>query len=401
MGDSDSNPRLLLTVYWCGTAGTIADQTTQVGIFANATRAAGVPDITLDLKEETVDIRSISEVMMAFDGVGQTHGCRGMLFAHGLRSQCTEVANRVRDFLAVGRSVQVNLFGLSRGAIGCMYAIQDLGSMDPERVRVHAILFDPVPGHQVCTSKYLDWCGCCWALRRTADLSASKNLISCLALFPSVPLPDVAFHAPTIPSFPKYSNVTVDVTLGCHQGALFHPRINVESMLSFIQIYQFLDENGTTFAPEVISRVSGNRSLEELREFMLDVMERRLQAATAADATVRKAHSSFLGDGIAVICDSPGAHIRYLNRFHQHLAKASSGGTNNNDGEGFAIGGDKEQQKNVFLLRIAHGGCYRPWGCCVCFWIFFAFVPGMTLLVYFVIYSPPSHARNASLTMPL
>lgn len=65
--------------------------------------------------------------------------------------------------------------------------------------------------------------GCFTTARQCIDLGASRNLRRCLAIYPHVPLPSCAFHAPIVPRYPSLTEVTELVTLECHQGAFFQP----------------------------------------------------------------------------------------------------------------------------------------------------------------------------------
>jgi len=109
---------------------------------------------------------------------------------------------------------------------------------------VNALLFDPVPGNLVLTGTL----NCFTLASQSMNLSRCKNLSRVLALYPYEPLPDLAFHAPLIGKYPANCVVEEDVTLGCHQGALFPTRIGgLDCHLSYVRIRRFMTDCGTTF----------------------------------------------------------------------------------------------------------------------------------------------------------
>jgi hypothetical protein len=113
------DPAVILSVFWCGTGGTVADKTTQVSLFARLCEAVELDPPGAPLACEALPCTPPNRtlhVKMSFDGVGRTHGCRGTVFAHGLRAQCGRVARTVRALRARG-AVRVVALGLSRG--GC------------------------------------------------------------------------------------------------------------------------------------------------------------------------------------------------------------------------------------------------------------------------------------------
>ena len=226
----DASPLVVLTVYFCGTAGVLGPPaTTQIGLFFNLTVGA---DITHSLTAGVATRQPSSagvggpadeqHFKMGFDGCGETNGCLGLLFAHGLTAQCRVVCSRVQAFLAASRCVRLNVLGLSRGGMAAMKLTQMLSDIDPSSLEVNICLFDPVPGNLIVTAA-VDWtCGGRISIaRQSVDLSASRNLASALAIYPHEPLPALAFHAPIIPRYPERARCEELVTLGCHQGALW------------------------------------------------------------------------------------------------------------------------------------------------------------------------------------
>lgn len=244
----ERTPTVVLTVFWCGTDGLLDPPTTQIGVFASLAEG---DDVTAGIGGRALDRRdgeAPRQLTIRFNGCGQTHGTRGALFAHGLKSQCALVVARVQQLLAAGHVVKLVCLGLSRGGMAVLLLVQRLpASAD---LTVHTCIFDPVPGNLILSSTWLDACtrrtmaNQCLVLRWSVKCNWQRNL----AIYPHEPLPSIAFHAPILPSYPKSVRVEEDATLGCHQGALFPLRVGLEARLSFVRLWRFLDESGTSLS---------------------------------------------------------------------------------------------------------------------------------------------------------
>ena len=137
---------------------------------------------------------AMQHFLMAFNGCGQTDGVPGTLFAVGLKRQCRAVVSYI-DFIIdhfVNKAlkearvkIKLNVVGLSRGGIAAMFLCQLLSNSrrgkaykrntsryDPSFLSINALLFDPVPGNLVSTSKIFDCCN----------------------FFPSISLSDIYFN---------------------------------------------------------------------------------------------------------------------------------------------------------------------------------------------------------------
>jgi len=126
-----------------------------------------------------------------------------------------------------------------------------------QHLEMNIFLFDPVPGNLITSAQ-------CDIFHSTLtnqcmDMSESINLNRVLAVYPYIPLPDMAFHAPIVPKYPAGCQVEEDVTLGCHQGALFSPNSNLACRLSFFRIYNFLTQCGTMFDNEINTKCSSEQ----------------------------------------------------------------------------------------------------------------------------------------------
>lgn len=304
--------RLIFTAYFEGTANIVERRTTQVGLFHELDRGI---DVGNDVASAAQAARTAREqnrrgrrlrFKMGVDGCGHENGLAGVVFAVGLRGQCERLAacvRAVRGVLGEPRT-QLNVVGLSRGAVAALAVAEMLGaapsqfvgagtedmddgastppssssslnvpdspripdsdprlkaesvtealrypqepvSMDARllarrTLRLHLLLFDPVPGNQVYTTRYLD------PLRVTTgnqamDVSSSDGILRrVLAIYPYEPLPAITFHAPLVPRYPASASVDEIASLGCHQGALLCAPNRISCRLSYAMVRGFL-----------------------------------------------------------------------------------------------------------------------------------------------------------------
>ena len=255
--------------------------------------------------------------------------------------------------------------GLSRGGIAAIYLAQGLGDLPAGTVELNLLAFDPVPGDQTWsgfpyTGAYARDCGDCKCLerrgtrviRRPFNMSAREatparereviarpktspverkhrsrdepgevgtvarsrrpGLKRVLALYPHEPLPDITFHAPVLVKWPDGARVEEDVTLGCHQGALFatrrsaHP-VHVASNLAFRRVVNFLEECGTKLA---LDRCFGYQPSDEdcLRICRATLGER--------DKPTRRHLHDGCNQGRVIVRRKAGV---YLNKYHLSL----------------------------------------------------------------------------------
>jgi len=351
---------VLLVVFFEGTANTLKPVTTQIGEFAHACSAVDIRNAT-----GPVDYASNGPFKMAFDGCGVTNGLLGTLFASGLDAQCREVAKAALAILSsgnntvpslkststsnqdatndaaaaapqpaaaaavVGRRMKCVAVGLSRGGIACMKLTRAL-SATPDllaSIDYHALLFDPVPGNSLTTGFPFTACS-------SFDLRRCGNLRSVLALYPHQPLPAVALHAPVLPRYPQTCAVEEDVTLGCHQGALFYtakrPTGEVEraSTIAFHRIRGFLEKHGVSL------RFTGVESLARYHPTAEDCLALcRLELERVHGATSRELHDG-TGRSRTIVRAPVGPALfakggdgeveesiipRFLNRHHEEL----------------------------------------------------------------------------------
>ena len=224
-----------------------------------------------------------------------------------------------------------------------LYLAQMLGSVDRKRLEFNMLLFDPVPGNLISSSHYLDILGASTA-NTSLDLTKCCNIRDVLALYPYKPLPDLAFHAPSLPAYPPGCDVVEDACLGCHQGALFCSG-NTPSRLSYLQISEWLAAHGVTVDITGERRYQTVQAVSKAPETLLDAMRNELQTLVK-DGTevVRHAHSTPAGGSI--VCRAGSA--RFLNQYHKKLSLRLVGDQ----------GGDAEQAESTagfdheFLLEV-------------------------------------------------
>ncbi|KAJ1462273.1 hypothetical protein M885DRAFT_506446 [Pelagophyceae sp. CCMP2097] len=296
---------VLLTVFWEGTANTILPPTTQIGLFAAACPAH---DVSRGFAAGLLDDSKATDFKVTFDGCSVTNGLPGLLFGAGLRDQAAVVAERIHAVLKVRPSVVVNVLGLSRGGIGGIFLAQALATSEAqERIALNMLLFDPVPGDQT-------WSGFPFTGFYGRDVSDCKCLERVVALYPHEPLPDVAFHAPVLIVYPAACRVEEDVTLGCHQGALFATRysshkVHVASNLSFLRIADFLTEVGTRL------NLAASFAYQPSAADCLNIY----RAALEQEAPTRRTLHDGRGLGRVIVRNRDG---QYLNQHHEKLERA-------------------------------------------------------------------------------
>ena len=204
--------QVTLTVFWEGTGNTIVPITTQIGIFAQLTEGI---DISSAL-DKPVFLNDGDKFKMLFHGCGVTHGCAGVIWAVGLRSQCRQVIDNLEHLVNMaGARVTCNVLGLSRGGCAAIFLAQMLAetTISTDNLKLNLLLFDPVPGNLIWTSR-LDCCSL-YTSTHCYDLKRAQHLRRVLALYPHEPLPDIAFHAPVLPEYPQ--NCQVGSKLACPQ----------------------------------------------------------------------------------------------------------------------------------------------------------------------------------------
>jgi len=287
---------------------------------------------------------------MGFDGCGVTDGCAGTLFAKGLDKQCDQVRRQLDAFLGervpsgqLQRPVRVNVVGLSRGGIACLYLAQRLADLTPSQCKLCMLLFDPVPGN-LLTQRQLDVCGCINA-HKCCDVSMCQCLSRVLAIYPHEPLPAIAFHAPVLCNYPDSCDVEEEVTLGCHQGALFTHRlclrpgqawdsIDLPSALSFLRIRRWLFECGTSLNEVRLAQaLCPDRTVPTDKTVPTDEVIKNLENACLSGCneqlgtsapTRRCSHCAGSIRGAVIRRYKPG-RAHYLNRHHELLAQSGSG----------------------------------------------------------------------------
>ena len=345
---NDDEKKSYLVVFFEGTANTLDPATTQIGIFADAvegflisrqTQVAPAMNRRRAAEEEqqtNTHNTHHTTLKMAFDGCGVTRGLAGTLFADGLTTQVNQVVSVVKAMKAYAKDAEVRVIavGLSRGGISCMKLAKQLASVfqtndnDSSRreeesgfvsesasaltgVSLSMLLFDPVPGNAV-------WTGFPFTASLSQNLSDCHNLERVLAVYPYEPLPDLAMHAPTLGVYPKTTKVEEDVTLGCHQGALYmttmvpRNRYETASNLSFRRIYDFL-------ASEQIQMKFYSGVYQPSAEVCLEICRTQLQYPHPS----RRITHDKTGNNRTIIRKDGriGMGCRWLNKHHEQLEK--------------------------------------------------------------------------------
>jgi hypothetical protein len=312
-----------LSIFWEGTANTLRPTTTLVGVFFEQCLA---DDVTSGFKQGG----ALKEMKMGFDGCGVVAGLAGTIWAIGLLGQCDIVVARVQDILATTglSALNINVLGLSRGAVGALYLSQKLSSLPlavQAKISLRLCLFDPVPGNLIHSARYADLLGISTA-NAVMDVSHCSCIKRCLAIYPHEPLPDLAFHAPVLPTYPPTCELEEDSTLGCHQGAFYPPAVVGRdrsvyraSLVSYHRVHAFLSQCGTRLPPSVWAsahwwkgappRIDGN-----LEDTCVQILNDELQQDRPSTRMAHKAR--FPGMVVRHSCG------KFFNRHHMALVDA-------------------------------------------------------------------------------
>lgn len=255
---------------------------------------------------------SESQIKMGFNGCGVDYGFNGTIFGSGLDEQCERVIERIVQEINAGHQITLNVYGHSRGGIAALLLAKQLGNIDKEKLTINLALLDPVPGNLITTSS-IDPFKISLA-NKTMDLSDCKPLKKVLALYPHIPLPAIACHAPLLVSYPQETEVEEEVVNGCHAEA--EQSFSFSSQLVTLRVEEFLVQNGTALETD-----RNYKDTKKMKQTYLSCYQNGLAQKELADvkqAFSRKAHSA---RGM-VITTTPGT--KYLNSRHKALTGDSS-----------------------------------------------------------------------------
>jgi hypothetical protein len=255
---------------------------------------------------------SESQIKMGFNGCGVDYGFSGTIFGSGLDEQCERVIERIAQEINAGHQITLNVYGHSRGGIAALLLAKQLGNIDKEKLVINLALLDPVPGNFITTSS-IDPFKISLA-NKTMDLSDCKPLRKVLALYPHIPLPAIACHAPLLVSYPQETDVEEEVVNGCHAQA--EQIFEGSSALVKLRVHEFLVQNGTEFRTDINYTDINYKDTEEMKRIYLRCYQEQLHYVV--DSYSREAHSA---RGV-VITATPGAN--YLNSRHKALAGGDS-----------------------------------------------------------------------------
>lgn len=248
---------------------------------------------------------SESQIKMGFNGCGVDYGFNGTIFGSGLDEQCERVIDRIAQEINEGHQITLNVYGHSRGGIAALLLAKQLGNIDKEKLAINLALLDPVPGNFITTSS-IDPFKISLA-NKTMDLSDCKPLRKVLALYPHIPLPAIACHAPLLVSYPQETDVEEEVVNGCHAQA--EQIFEESSILVKLRVEEFLVQNGTKLQ---LQTDINYKNTEGMKQIYLDCYQVELRYVV--NSYSREAHSA---RGV-VITATPGAN--YLNSRHKALA---------------------------------------------------------------------------------
>ena len=153
-GDDGQFSEIFLHIFWkVLPTPLIHPVTTQIGEFYVATHAQTFSNLPPKDDEMTRVLSTTKpHVKIGFDGCGVTHGCAGIICAHGLRGQAEMVVQIIRSILRLRENsvVFVNVVGQSRGLLAVSSWLKQLGAakdIPTKSLNLRMLLFDPVPGN--------------------------------------------------------------------------------------------------------------------------------------------------------------------------------------------------------------------------------------------------------------
>lgn len=289
----------VLSVYFSGTGHSIEYQNTLASKLYHATQSDN------------------THGTMSFNGCGVDYRIMGTLFGKGLERQCQFVKQRVIGLLKEGYQVKLNMYGHSRGGIACLLLILMLKDIDPSLLQINSVLMDPVPGNLLITSA-IDFLSISLA-RQVMDVSSSQNLANVLAIYPNVPLPSIAAHAPVIPEYPKTCQVVERITPGCHASAelLSYEYTDVTTYLA----KQFLETHGTIFFG-INLQISDDKQLVKLYDHDWDRIRTlcpRIPPVFPEDGYQRQCHSK--SSVLIVTRPQNASNFKFFNAQHKSLSQ--------------------------------------------------------------------------------
>ena len=293
---------ILFTIYFNGTSFEMIDKRNLAGFLFHHTKM------------------DTSNLTLGFNGCAVENGLfRGGIFGKGTQSQAKMAANIILEKIHHGHKVKVNCYGHSRGAISALFLAKMLGDFAKDQLEMNLVLLDAVPGNYVWTAK-LDATQATLT-NQTLDLSQCKNLNHVLTLYPALPLPAIACHAPLIPIFPSFTKVESEPTPGLHSATQYlNPSTNQitlspEAYIAFIRVKNFFLEHGTQFiSPFGHYRVDGDTFMDD--EGLAVCYKKCLDKLT--HPSTRECHSK---DPINITIHP---HAAYFNAAHRDLIAPQS-----------------------------------------------------------------------------
>src|SRR3990167_5471225 len=214
--------------------------------------------ITLAALLDQMTVKDHNNFSICVNGCGvETQDIRdlGAIFTFHLEKQVLNIAKQVEEMVKSSEDkVVLNVYGFSRGGAAAFWLGQKLKHISADRLTINVASFEPVPGNFI-TGVYGDLLlGTNSTLSAAvADLTECKNIANALVLFTNQPLPDIACHAPILPSLPTTCKAEIDVTPGCHKGAVAFYKsgesikpANDESEIAFHRVVDFMQKCGTS-----------------------------------------------------------------------------------------------------------------------------------------------------------
>jgi hypothetical protein len=282
--------------------------------------------ISLATKLARMTIKSDGNESICVNGCGMDNKDirdLGMIFSYHLANQVSAIARKVEDRIKTGNEkIILNVYGFSRGGAAAFLLCQKLKHISAEYLTINVAAVEPVPGNMI-TGVYGDvLLGTnCTLSAAVADLTECKNIGNMLILLTNEPLPDMLCHAPILPALPDSCQAEIDVTPGCHKGAVAFRHLgdsigalNDESAVVFHRVIEFMKKCGTSFDYQRRSATDSEDSFLDQDEIR-DVYQRLATKASFQSEKSQLRHMHLYN----AIFTATGQK-KYVNRHHQMLS---------------------------------------------------------------------------------
>ncbi len=258
-----------------------------------------------------------------YDGCGVTNGLMGTIFGSGLKEQAEEVVAEVLALVKKGHRVILNCYAHSRGAMAALTMIRLLRTYDRSMIEINLAMLDPVPGNLLTTAK-IDFMHVSLA-NQNVDVSDCRNLTRVIALYPNIPLPDIAVHAPLLPRYPDKCDVEESIVPGCHAETQYLQEYSDElsmtnrTFIVYARTLRFLQDCGTRLNIPAVSINQLDMVNQSETQALINCYQSEMRGVY--ENARRDCHAT---DDMQIVTDKSG-EPKFLNMHHKKLSGVEGG----------------------------------------------------------------------------